>query len=153
MKEGKTNPLEGSGDSDTDWLIDPEGPCDPSELVKLSGIVSSRDGVAAEREWTEEHFPGFRWTKQRTRQNKHGQQVDEITLTGADGTEVKVYFDITAWFGKPSDTKGGQRLPHLPDKLRANVEAVHDQLEKDVNAGDPKAGEFEKLVKTFRKRP
>jgi hypothetical protein len=52
MKADKTNPLDDSGTSGTDWLIDLDGPCDPSELVKLSGAVSDRDGVTAEHEWT-----------------------------------------------------------------------------------------------------
>ena len=125
--------------SDLDWLIDPDGPCDPSDLVTLPGVVTSRDGVMAEHDWTDEHFPGFSWKRQRTRQNKHGQQVDEVTLSGPDGSEVKVYFDITDWFGKP-------------ETLSSRIKAVHKQLEKDVKAGDPKAKAFKKLRNAFRPR-
>lgn len=44
---------------------------------------------------------------------------------------------------KPDAVKG--------DKLAANVEKTLDQLRKDLNAGDRKAEEFQKLLNAFRR--
>ena len=89
-----------SSDDDDAWFTDLDGPCDPEELNELPPAKNSREGIAAERRWVEENFPGSRWLRQRSRKNKEGRQIDEITLVTASGTEFPVYFDVTDWFGK-----------------------------------------------------
>jgi len=56
-------------------------------------------GVDAEYKWIREHYPGSK-TLSQALTNKNGKPYDILTIQTADGTEKKVYFDISNFFGK-----------------------------------------------------
>jgi hypothetical protein len=56
-------------------------------------------GLAGERAWLHEKFPGWKMKSQGLSQD--GDRVlDVFVVLDADGAEHSVCFDITAWFGK-----------------------------------------------------
>ncbi|HVU56436.1 MAG TPA: hypothetical protein VHD83_15330 [Puia sp.] len=56
-------------------------------------------GVDAEYKWVREHYPGSK-SKGQGLTYKNGKPYDILTIQTADGTEKKVYFDISNFFGK-----------------------------------------------------
>ena len=56
-------------------------------------------GVDAEYKWIRQHYPGSK-TLSQALTNKNGKPYDILTIQTADGTEKKVYFDISNFFGK-----------------------------------------------------
>ena len=56
-------------------------------------------GVQAEYKWLRAHYPGYS-SKGQSLQNNNKKPYDVITIVTADGSEKKVYFDISNFFGK-----------------------------------------------------
>jgi hypothetical protein len=56
-------------------------------------------GVRAEYKWIADHYPGAK-TQMQALNNVKGKPYDVLTITLADGSEKKVYFDISSFFGK-----------------------------------------------------
>jgi len=56
-------------------------------------------GVDAEYKWIRQHYPGSK-TMGQALANKNGKPYDILTIQTADGTEKKIYFDISNFFGK-----------------------------------------------------
>lgn len=73
---------------------------DGSSLERAVPILESTEaaGVAAERAWLAEHYPGARKLLGGL-QADQGQHYDVVKLRLPDGSETTVYFDITAYFG------------------------------------------------------
>jgi hypothetical protein len=70
--------------------------CDDLVVVKAA---NESEGVDAEYEWIDRHFPGA--TRGGQSLGRCSQTaVDIITITTASGEERKIYFDISAFFGK-----------------------------------------------------
>lgn len=56
-------------------------------------------GVHAEYAWCADHYPGYKTKMQAF--TTHGKKpYDILTIETADGQEMKVYFDISNFFGK-----------------------------------------------------
>ena len=56
-------------------------------------------GVKAEYKWVNEHYPGFKMKSQAlNRQDK--KPYDTMTIVLTDSKELKLYFDISNFFGK-----------------------------------------------------
>ena len=79
---------------------EPAAAHDGSSLERAVPILESTEaaGVAAERAWLAEHFPGARKLLGGL-QADQGRHYDVVKLRLPDGTEATVYFDITAYFG------------------------------------------------------
>jgi hypothetical protein len=56
-------------------------------------------GVHAEYKWVADHYPGYK-TKMQALTNNKGKPYDVLTIELSDGSEKKVYFDISNFFGK-----------------------------------------------------
>lgn len=56
-------------------------------------------GVNAEYKWCAAHYPGYK-TQMQALSNKNRKPYDVLTIVTADGTVMKVYFDISNFFGK-----------------------------------------------------
>jgi len=56
-------------------------------------------GVPAERAWISQHYPQARPQSQELIADG-GRHYDAIGITTSDGKELKLYFDISAFFGK-----------------------------------------------------
>ena len=60
---------------------------------------TERSGVDAEYVWLRQHYPGYHSKGQSL--NYHDKKpYDIITITTSDGKELKIYFDISNFFGK-----------------------------------------------------
>ena len=66
--------------------------------IVLNDVHTEFDGVEAEHRWVKKNMPGWRWGTQYLL-NHDGRVYDLIELSKGSETR-KVYFDITAWFGK-----------------------------------------------------
>ncbi len=66
--------------------------------VIIRGARDEEAGVAAERTWLEQRYPGFHQGQQSLLGSK-GKNYDEIKITTQEGAKT-VYFDITDFFGK-----------------------------------------------------
>jgi hypothetical protein len=67
--------------------------------VVIENASSEASGVLAKNDWIKLHRPGSRKISQAL--VSHGKQLfDESELVMPDGGESKVYFDVTASFGK-----------------------------------------------------
>jgi hypothetical protein len=60
---------------------------------------SETTGVSAEYKWCSEHYPGYK-TQSQALSGKNGKRYDVLTIVTADGSQKKVYFDISNFFGK-----------------------------------------------------
>jgi len=60
---------------------------------------SETNGVHAEYAWVREHYPGSK-NKGQALVFNNKKPYDILTIETADGTEKKVYFDISNFFGK-----------------------------------------------------
>jgi hypothetical protein len=60
---------------------------------------TEQKGVDAEYTWLRQHYPGYHTNGQSL--NFFGKKpYDIITITTADGKELKIYFDISNFYGK-----------------------------------------------------
>ena len=66
--------------------------------VVISGAKNEEAGVAAERAWMEQRYPGFSQGRQ-TLLSSGGKKYDAIQIATREGHKT-VYFDITDFFGK-----------------------------------------------------
>ena len=57
------------------------------------------EGIAMEYQWIEEHYPGAETLGQAMTFND-GKPYDLIMIVTADGLEMTIYFDISAFYGK-----------------------------------------------------
>ncbi|MBV8037589.1 hypothetical protein [Roseateles sp.] len=64
-------------------------------LTELKG----RAGVQAEYIWLMQRYPGFKLRVQAL-VHKDARHYDRLDITTADGRELSIWFDITAFFGK-----------------------------------------------------
>jgi hypothetical protein len=60
---------------------------------------SETTGVNAEYKWCAVHYPGYK-SQMQALTNKNGKPYDILTIRTADGVVMKVYFDISNFFGK-----------------------------------------------------
>jgi hypothetical protein len=60
---------------------------------------SSMVGVRAEHAWLAQHYPGFKLTSQSLIRNA-GKTYDLLEIRTSEGQELKVHFDISAFYGK-----------------------------------------------------
>lgn len=66
--------------------------------MDLSAAHSEGEGIAAEREWLDRHYPGAQITGQSLLVGPPF--MDLITISLPSGEEREVYFDISSYFGK-----------------------------------------------------
>ena len=67
--------------------------------IVLPGVTSEAAGTAAEYGYIRKNLPGWNPGTQALLSH-NGRQYDSIELTGPDGAQQTIFFDITAWFGK-----------------------------------------------------
>jgi hypothetical protein len=67
--------------------------------VVIEGANNSSAGIAAERKWVTEKYPGFKKVQQ-SLLHKEGKSYDLIEIETADGKSKSIYFDISGFFGK-----------------------------------------------------
>ncbi|OPX17768.1 hypothetical protein BXT86_04765 [candidate division WOR-3 bacterium 4484_100] len=60
---------------------------------------NSFEGIKAEYDWLEEHFPGYKF-KEQALMIYQGKPYDCLTIITKDGVEKMIYFDISSFFGK-----------------------------------------------------
>jgi len=60
---------------------------------------SERTGISAEYKWVDKHYPGYK-RKMQSLQTHDKKPYDVLTIVTAEGTEKKIYFDISNFFGK-----------------------------------------------------
>ena len=68
------------------------------QAIVIKGAKDEEAGVAAERTWMEQRYPGFH-KGQQALLGSGGKHYDEIRITTREGQKT-VYFDITDFFGK-----------------------------------------------------
>ena len=66
--------------------------------VDLSYVHTEGEGIRAERDWIEQHFPGAKVASQALLMTSR--PMDLMTLTLPSGETKKVFFDISSYFGK-----------------------------------------------------
>ena len=66
--------------------------------VVIKGASGEEAGIAAERLWLEQRYPGYD-EGQQALLNVQGRHYDQIQLTTSTGPRT-VYFDVTDFFGK-----------------------------------------------------
>ena len=71
-------------------------PCDTPVVIHAT---NDRSGVAEERAWLNEHYPGHSKYMQILGKGKQGRPVDILQFQTADGRPISVCFDISASFG------------------------------------------------------
>jgi hypothetical protein len=69
------------------------------ETAVVIDAASESEGIAAERRWLAKNYPNGRLLEQ-SLSNCGKRAVDMITVRSAEGTVVRVYFDITSFLGK-----------------------------------------------------
>jgi len=79
---------------------EPAAEHDGSSVERAIPILESTEsaGIAAERAWLAEHYPGARKLMSGI-QADEGRHYDVVKLRLPDGSEKTLYFDITAFFG------------------------------------------------------
>lgn len=70
----------------------------PEQAVDLSVAHTEGEGMAAERAWLGQHYPGARVTSQALLLGPP--VMDLLTISLPSGEEKKLYFDISSYFGK-----------------------------------------------------
>ena len=81
------------------WLFEPKWDGFRALVFRDADVSSERDGVHAEYAYIRLHFPGWKPERQ-TLLTVRGRSYDSIELTGPDGAQCTILFDITGWFGK-----------------------------------------------------
>jgi hypothetical protein len=78
----------------------PAPPPDGSSIERAIPILESTEtaGIAAERAWIKENYPGARKVMGGL-QGGNGRHYDVVVLRLPDGSEKTIYFDATAFFG------------------------------------------------------
>jgi hypothetical protein len=71
------------------------------QAVVINNAKYIETAMLAERLWLDQKYPGRRETKQ-SALNSVGKHYDLIELTTADGQALKVYFDTSECFPKPT---------------------------------------------------
>ncbi|PZP50039.1 MAG: hypothetical protein DI598_06470 [Pseudopedobacter saltans] len=61
--------------------------------------TSELNGIAAEKKWLKEHYPDHTMKSQSLMTNNK-KPYDVMTMVSPEGKELKVYFDISSFFGK-----------------------------------------------------
>jgi hypothetical protein len=76
---------------------------DGSSIEQAIVITASSEtqGIAAEREWVARNLPGWKMAGQALLHRPNGRSYDRLNLTGPNRAKKSIYFDITAFFGKP----------------------------------------------------
>jgi hypothetical protein len=72
---------------------------DSFETAVVIEASDGLEGVTAEYEWLETHYPGHRIMLQALVKH-NGKIYDIFTIITAEGIEKNIYFDITSRFGK-----------------------------------------------------
>jgi hypothetical protein len=67
--------------------------------VVIRGATGSGTGVPAEYDWLKVKYPGYHMRKQALVQCA-GKSADALEITSADGKDLRIYFDISDFFGK-----------------------------------------------------
>jgi hypothetical protein len=70
----------------------------PERPVDLSAARTEGAGIAAQRKWLNQHYPGAQIKSQALLEGPP--LIDQITLSLPSGEERQVYFDISSYFGK-----------------------------------------------------
>jgi hypothetical protein len=71
----------------------------PQSAVVIQGPQNEFAGVKAEYEWIRQHYPGS--TRQgQSLVSQEGHLFDVIRITTNDGREMRIYFDVSSFFGK-----------------------------------------------------
>ncbi len=70
----------------------------PEHAVDLSIAHSEAEGMAAQRDWLNRHYPGAQVTSQSLLSGPP--VMDLITISLPSGEEREIYFDISSYFGK-----------------------------------------------------
>ncbi len=70
-----------------------------AQAIVIKGAKDEEAGVAAERAWLEQRYPGFDKGRQ-SLMSSDGKNFDLIEFTTASGEHRSVYFDISDFFGK-----------------------------------------------------
>lgn len=71
-----------------------------SEAIVITGAPNEEIGVPAEYKWLRAHFPGFGDYQQKCLE-RDGKRYDIFTWRTASGENKTIYFDISAFYGKP----------------------------------------------------
>jgi hypothetical protein len=87
------SPVTGSGIRFSGWNGE-----SMQQAVVILGAQGENDGIAAEHQWVKEKLPGWSFSDQELVTNTKA--FDVITLRSSDGSERRVYFDISKFFGK-----------------------------------------------------
>ena len=69
------------------------------KAVVIKGAAGEDDGVKAEYKWLRTNYPGYRLKRQSLQSINH-KSFDVIEFNDKDGKGVKIYFDISRFFGK-----------------------------------------------------
>lgn len=79
------------------YALNPDGLSREGAIRIVQG--GSAEGVASQYEWLRTHYPGWRRTKQALLRHE-GRVYDRLTIESPSGETRRIYFDITAVFGK-----------------------------------------------------
>ena len=71
-------------------------PCESAVVIKAA---NSERGIAAERRWLAQHYPGHSDYAQELVAGAPGRVYDVLTFRTREGQEASVCFDITAFYG------------------------------------------------------
>lgn len=70
------------------------------QSIVINGARSEAIGVAAETEWLENHYPGFRKQRQELHSLEEKNRHYDVIEMSISNKIVNVYFDITEYYGK-----------------------------------------------------
>jgi hypothetical protein len=70
-----------------------------AHAVVIQTELKGGAGVRSEYVWLSQRYPGYK-RKLQALIHQGGKSYDRLDITTADGRELSVYFDITAFFGK-----------------------------------------------------
>ncbi len=66
-------------------------------VVTFPEVRDATTGTAAEHNWTDENYPGSRWTMVQILEDSEGRVYHRVLLVDARGRERSVYFDVSNW--------------------------------------------------------
>ncbi len=69
---------------------------DTAIIIKAS---HESEGVRAEYQWLEQHYPGYTATRQKLR-SSDSVRYDIIEIETSEGQNISIYFNINSFFGK-----------------------------------------------------
>lgn len=82
--------------------------------VQTAVLVS---GVGAEFEWVGKHYAGYRLLHQRLEVHPEGPR-DVFVLLAPDGTQSRIYFDISSFYGVAKEDRPTAPCPNCGKPLR-----------------------------------